>query len=522
MAKDLGVKTSDSEFYFISYNSEDSWRVAEYAQKLVAKDINVWYDKSLKYGKKWAKRIGEKIHASKGIIIFFTQGIIEKEDDSFVIKEFEIAKNQDKDIYVYFIDPLNKKENSKKHPGISDFIVDIDSIHTPQNFDELVFALKGVNTCKELNNEEYTYKDKKLIKGPEIFDSKYLIDEKIITTEELSKRHVELDYLVVDKEKFPDAIEAEGDPDYWIEMTSDTSDCCANLIIDGVIVGYMDFIPVKPDVYVLLQTEQFKEEHVAFYTSGGKFNIFVSMFSVERNYSGQTNLLLFIKWMAEKILKWKEKFIEIGKIEFCIYSQNQARIFESIGAKHILTSQLKGMMYEIKVEDLLNSNLYELRKLGNYYDYILINDKNPSIIKECKKITLSLHVSKGGMLQYKNAVEDSDFIIAAKNIDNKIIGYICLKKYDILENSLYVEQIAVKKDYQDLGIGKHLLQEAIKFAENSDYDELVANCKKINKASISLFTKLNFEKYNMSAEIYEGIGIDNNDIKKNHAFRIEL
>ena len=445
-----------------------------------------------------------------------------EKDDSYVIKEFKIAKLQHKNIFIYYIDSLNPEENCKNYPELTFFIVDLARLQSPQKFDELILDLKNNEVSKNNKESVETYKNNKIIKGPEIFDSKYLIDEKIITIEELSKRHVELDYLVVDKEKFPDAIEAEGDPDYWIEMTSDTSDCCANLIIDGVIVGYMDFIPVKPDVYVLLQTEQFKEEHVAFYTSGGKFNIFVSMFSVERNYSGQTNLLLFIKWMAEKILKWKEKFIEIGKIEFCIYSQNQARIFESIGAKHILTSQLKGMMYEIKVEDLLNSNLYELRKLGNYYDYILINDKNPSIIKECKKITLSLHVSKGGMLQYKNAVEDSDFIIAAKNIDNKIIGYICLKKYDILENSLYVEQIAVKKDYQDLGIGKHLLQEAIKFAENSDYDELVANCKKINKASISLFTKLNFEKYNMSTEIYEGIGIDNNDIKKNHAFRIEL
>lgn len=521
MAEDLGIKTTDSNFYFISYNSEDYLRVAKFAQKLVDEDIPVWYDNDMKYGDGWEEKISKRIADSKGIILFFTQGIMEKKV-SYAIKEFKIAKLQHKNIFIYYIDPLRPEENSKNYPQLSYFIVALEELHSPQKFSELILKLKNDNIKKEINKEEQLYKNKITIKGPEIFDSKYLIDEKIITTEELSKRHVELDYLVVDKDKFPEAIEAEGDPDYWVEMTSDTSDCCANLIVNDNIVGYMDFIPVKPDIYVSLQREQFKEEHVAFYTSGGKFNIFVSMFSVERDFSGQTYLLLFIKWMAEKILKWKEKSIEIGKIEFCIYSQNQARIFESLGAKHILTSQLKGMMYEIKVEDLLNSNIHQLKNLGNYYEYNLVDDKNPSVIKECKKIALSLHTSRGGMLQYKNAVEDSDFIITAKNIDNRIIGYICLKKYNVLENSLYVEQIAVKKDYQDLGIGKHLLQEALKFAEDNDYDELIANCKKINKASINLFTKLQFIKYNMSIEIYEGIGIENNDVKKNYAFRKEL
>lgn len=521
MAKDLGVKTTDSDdFYFLSYNSEDAWRVASYAKKLVDANIGVWYDNSLAYGQDWEDRIGKRIGASKGLILFFTQGIIEKEN-SYVVKEFEISKLLDKEIFIIYIDKLNEKENCTKFPGISHFIVDLSKTHSPQNIDELISYLKDPKSENKKENNKKSEDSLSEIKGPTIFDSKYLIDNKMITTEKLSERHVKLDELVVDAEKYPEAIEAEQDADYWVGMTSDTSDCCANLIVNGEIVGYMDFIPVDRKDYIALQTETFTQDYVAFYTGGGKFDIFVSMLSVERNFAGQTYLLLFIKWMVEKILMWKKQSIFIGKIEFCIYSQHQAKILESIGAKHILTSKLKGMMYEIKVEDLLNGNLYQLKNVEPYYEYKLITDKDVSLIKQCKKIALSLHTSRGGILQYENAVNDSDFIFIARKED-EIIGYICLKKYDVFENSLYIEQIAVKKEYQDLGVGRHLLLESLKFASDKDYDEIIANCKKINRASFNLFKTLGFSTFTMSNEIYKAIGIDESDIKKNYALRKDL
>lgn len=107
MSNYLGFSpTNSSEYYFISYNSEDADRVGVITTALADAGIPLWYDYGLEYGEKWEPTIAKKIRKCKSVILFFTKGILSKES-SFVQKEYKMAtKGYRKKIYVVLMDDI--------------------------------------------------------------------------------------------------------------------------------------------------------------------------------------------------------------------------------------------------------------------------------------------------------------------------------------------------------------------------------------------------------------------------------
>ena len=358
-----------------------------------------------------------------------------------------------------------------------------------------------------------------------IYETEYLLNNNF-SAEEIATRHVFLDNLTVDKDKFPDALdeEVEGTGETWKEMVSLAADCTANLVINNTIVGYMDFLPVEPETYDLLKTKPFSDSDVAYYTFGGDYDIFVSMFSIDLNYATPKNYLLFFSWMINKVLSWKENDIIIHRIVFSIYSNNQAKALEQLGFKKVLENQLKGMLYENNVEDLLNNKVVQAKLLNSgreEYIYKTIYDKDDEIISKCKEIALSHSAANGGYLHFLDAVDDVDILIVSY-YKNDIVGYIALKTYDVLVDSIYVEQIAIKKEYLHKGIGKALLAKAIEYTKNHYYKKIYANCRKNNHPSYNLFRSSGFNLFDMTIDQYLYLGFDKEDIEDNYGLVKEL
>lgn len=93
MARDFGFMPAEGpEYYFVSYNSEDADRIAPVAKHLAEAGIPLWYDRGLIHGEKWEEQITGKIAKAKAVMLFFTRGILHKED-SYVKKEYRIAVN---------------------------------------------------------------------------------------------------------------------------------------------------------------------------------------------------------------------------------------------------------------------------------------------------------------------------------------------------------------------------------------------------------------------------------------------
>ncbi len=100
---------SEPGYFFVSYNSEDAERVGAIARKLHNNNVPLWYDYGIPYDEKWEGVIAEKVNNSKAVILFFTKGILFKEN-SYVRKEYIMAREYfDKNVYVVVLDDIDKK-----------------------------------------------------------------------------------------------------------------------------------------------------------------------------------------------------------------------------------------------------------------------------------------------------------------------------------------------------------------------------------------------------------------------------
>jgi len=96
----------------------------------------------------------------------------------------------------------------------------------------------------------------------------------------------------------------------------------------------------------------------------------------------------------------------------------------------------------------------------------------------------------------KKVIEDSSVrLLIAKNSDNKIVGMLILATFStFLPKKGFLEEIVVDKNYQGKGIGKKLVETAIKFAREDGIVrlELTSNPKRI--VANKFYQHLGFEK----------------------------
>lgn len=110
MSEYLGFQpTSRPGYFFLSYNSEDKERVGELAGMLEKSSVPIWYDYGIPYNEKWEAEISSRIKASAGMILFFTRGILQKEN-SYVQKEYRLAKFHRTEITVVLLDQIRDEE----------------------------------------------------------------------------------------------------------------------------------------------------------------------------------------------------------------------------------------------------------------------------------------------------------------------------------------------------------------------------------------------------------------------------
>ena len=107
MSEYLGFQPTDRpDYFFVSYNSEDKDRVSALAKQLSYANVPLWYDYGLEYGEEWEKQISGKIKDAEAVLLFFTKGILEKEN-SYVRKEYEMAtKYFGRKVYVVMMDTV--------------------------------------------------------------------------------------------------------------------------------------------------------------------------------------------------------------------------------------------------------------------------------------------------------------------------------------------------------------------------------------------------------------------------------
>ena len=127
------------------------------------------------------------------------------------------------------------------------------------------------------------------------------------------------------------------------------------------------------------------------------------------------------------------------------------------------------------------------------YKIWAIDDNDEKFREICnyleENITNENLVVNGGTLNYHGLTYHSEVLILI-SLNDEIIGYNSLVVYD---DTLYVYQIAVKKEYQQKGIGSLLMGKAIEIASSRNMD-VTANVMEYNTNSKNMFFRLGFTK----------------------------
>lgn len=127
-------------------------------------------------------------------------------------------------------------------------------------------------------------------------------------------------------------------------------------------------------------------------------------------------------------------------------------------------------------------------------EYRVINQKDDDFESICtcceNDIVLENLVSNGGTLQFRHLTYQADCIIVAEE-GTTIIGFNSLNiDYDI---GFYVNQIAVRKEYQQKGIGTTLISMGQELANKASLP-VYAHVREYNIGSQKAFEKCGFEK----------------------------
>lgn len=110
MATNLGIPVvEEGKYYFISYNTEDAQLVSRYLKELYNNGLPMWYDYGIPRGTKWQEIIAEKIHGCEAVIMFISSNIFKKEE-SFVHKEWDIAKRRKKKIFLVMLEEIEESK----------------------------------------------------------------------------------------------------------------------------------------------------------------------------------------------------------------------------------------------------------------------------------------------------------------------------------------------------------------------------------------------------------------------------
>ena len=127
--------------------------------------------------------------------------------------------------------------------------------------------------------------------------------------------------------------------------------------------------------------------------------------------------------------------------------------------KYIKTSNIN--VYDILKGIYFEGKIMEIRRIGPKTS--IFNHVCDYVEQNINRENLSIN---GGTLNYSNLTYESDILLVA--LDNGVpVGYNSIVTY---EDGLYIYQIAVKKEYQNKGVGTLMLKKAIEIAKKTKYE----------------------------------------------------
>lgn len=128
----------------------------------------------------------------------------------------------------------------------------------------------------------------------------------------------------------------------------------------------------------------------------------------------------------------------------------------------------------MSIEDLESIKNILISDFDNFWSYDVLKDE-----LECK----------------------NSYVIIAKNNENTIIGFACLK---VILDEADIMNIVVRKTFRHNGIGSVLLDNLISYSKNSNLKSITLEVNENNLSAIHLYNKFSFDKLGIRKKYYNG------------------
>ena len=102
----------------------------------------------------------------------------------------------------------------------------------------------------------------------------------------------------------------------------------------------------------------------------------------------------------------------------------------------------------------------------------------------------------------KDLIENLDRLHTIVYIENdKVVGYLSYIVKKRHTRKLDVDQLVIKEEYRGMGIGKKLMDESKKIAQELDCDRIELNCWMFNSSALAMYEHIGFDKQRIMFEM---------------------
>ena len=144
------------------------------------------------------------------------------------------------------------------------------------------------------------------------------------------------------------------------------------------------------------------------------------------------------------------------------------------------------MIREANINDIDNG-LLEVYIEGYKYHH----DGRPDIFLELSNEQLK-----------KDLIENLDRLNTIVYVENnKVLGYLSYVIKKRHTKKLDVDQLVVKEEYRGKGIGKKLMEESKKIANENNCDRIELNCWMFNDSALAMYEHIGFDKQRIMFEM---------------------
>lgn len=98
---------------------------------------------------------------------------------------------------------------------------------------------------------------------------------------------------------------------------------------------------------------------------------------------------------------------------------------------------------------------------------------------------------------FKNKINElgHNSLVLVAEIDNMVVGYILGTIKEMKEKTGIINDLVVSQKYRRKGIGKHLVEEMVKYFKNKKCVKVQLNVFEHNKAAIKAYSKYGFQRH---------------------------